>query len=26
MPFGLEERYAIIETLARDVMPRVSGA
>lgn len=23
MPFRLEERYAIIETLARDVMPRV---
>jgi 5,10-methylenetetrahydromethanopterin reductase len=25
MPFTLEERYEIIETLARDVMPRVSG-
>jgi hypothetical protein len=23
MPFRLEERYAIIETLAREVMPRV---
>ena len=25
MPFGLEERYTIIETLAREVMPRVSA-
>ncbi len=25
MPFSLEERYAIIETLAHDVMPRVSA-
>jgi len=25
MPFRLEERYAIVETLAREVMPRVSG-
>ena len=25
MPFGLEERYSIIETLAREVMPRVSA-
>lgn len=25
MPFSQEERYAIIETLAREVMPRVSG-
>jgi alkanesulfonate monooxygenase SsuD/methylene tetrahydromethanopterin reductase-like flavin-dependent oxidoreductase (luciferase family) len=23
MPFRLEERYAIIETLAREIMPRV---
>jgi 5,10-methylenetetrahydromethanopterin reductase len=26
MPFRLEERYAIIETLAREVMPRVRAA
>lgn len=26
MPFRLEERYAIIETLAREVMPRVDAA
>ncbi|MCG8545323.1 MAG: LLM class flavin-dependent oxidoreductase [Alphaproteobacteria bacterium] len=26
MPFRLDERYEIIETLARHVMPRVSGA
>ena len=25
MPFGLEERYQIVETLAREVLPRVSG-
>jgi hypothetical protein len=25
MPFRLDERYAIIETLAREVMPRVRG-
>jgi hypothetical protein len=25
MPFRLEERYAIVDTLAREVMPRVSG-
>ena len=25
MPFRLEERYAIIETLAREVMPRVGA-
>lgn len=26
MPFRLEERYAIIETLAREVMPRVRAS
>lgn len=26
MPFRLEERYAIIETIAREVMPRVAAA
>jgi len=26
MPFRLEERYAIIEMLAREVMPRVGAA